>query len=339
MSFQITNQRTAKSFAAQSNETILDAALRAGRILPYGCRGGVCGACKCALVDGRVDYGDYDAETLTADEIARGKVLICQAKPLSDVVIDAEETAGVAGMEIKKLPCRVATLTRAAKDVMRVFLQLPKSQAFNFLPGQYIDIILKDGKRRSFSIANLPAQAAADGLELHIRQVSGGHFSPRVFNSLRARDLLRLEGPFGSYVLQSASGRPMLMVAGGTGFAPIKSLILQALEQNPRQRMHLFWGARDRQDLYMHRQAEQWARDYENFSYTPVLSESVDADWRGARGWVHETVAANFDTVADMDIYASGPPVMIESLRESLRAKEMQAGRFFFDAFTYAEQP
>lgn len=337
MPIEVTNQRNDSRFTANPGETILDAALRNNRIFPYGCRSGVCGACKSTLVSGKVDYGKYEESTLTAGEIARGKLLLCQAIPLEDVVIDTEQVMSGHNIRIRMLPCRVARLTQLSHDVMQVFLRLPKSQEFNFIPGQYIDIVMKDGQRRSFSIANLPRQADEEGLELHIRHVPNGRFTPKVFNAMRERDLLRLEGPFGAYLLQSDTDRRMIMIAGGTGFSPIKGLVQQALGNNPAQRIHLFWGARDEQDLYMNELAEKWSQAHENFAYTPVLSEST-SDWRGADGWVHDAVLASYDNFDDVDVYASGPPVMIDAVRDELGAMGMRAERLFFDSFTYAPQ-
>ena len=338
MPVKVTNRRNDSEFTVDAGETILDAALRDNRIYPYGCRSGVCGACKSTLVAGKVDYGDYEESALTDDDIDAGKLLLCQATPLEDVVIDVEEIASGESIRIKILPCRIERLTKLAHDVMQVFLRLPKSQQFNYIPGQYIDILMKDGQRRSFSIANLPAEATEAGLELHIRHVPGGDFTPRVFNALRERDLLRFEGPFGAYFLQTESERPVLMVAGGTGFAPVKALAQQALDADPARAIHLFWGARDAQDLYMNQLAEHWAREHPNFTYTPVLSEaeSEGGDWRGARGWVHECVLASYDDFDDFDVYASGPPVMIDAVRDGLGARGMRPERFFFDSFTYA---
>jgi len=332
----VTNRRNAGQFTVRAGETILDAALRDNRIFPYGCRSGMCGACKSTLVDGRVDYGDYEDSALTDAEIAAGKLLLCQATPRGDVVIDVEEIRAGENIRIKNMPCRVEKLTRLADDVMQVFLRLPKTQEFNYIPGQYIDILLKDGARRSFSIANLPQRAADEGLELHIRHVPGGHFTPQVFAALRTRDLLRFEGPFGVYFLQPEVDRPIIMVAGGTGFAPIKALIQQALGDHPGRAIHLFWGARDAPDLYLHDLAQAWARAHPNFQYTPALSESSAADWRGARGWVHETVLARYAGFDAHDVYASGPPVMVDAVRDGLQARGMRAERFFFDSFTYA---
>jgi CDP-4-dehydro-6-deoxyglucose reductase len=213
---------------------------------------------------------------------------------------------------------------------------LPKTQEFKFIAGQYIDIILKDGQRRSFSIANLPENTEEEGLELHIRHVPDGHFTPRVFDSMKERDLLRFEGPFGTYFLQSDPAQPIVMIAGGTGFSPVKGLIQQALAQNPDQSIHLFWGARDEQDLYMDSIAKTWSETYPNIKYTPVLSDSTSSDWTGETGYVHEIVEKSYQNFGKFDVYASGPPIMIDAVRNSLLAKGMNQDRFFFDSFEFA---
>lgn len=336
MSFSVTNQRNNTSFAINENETILNAALRDNRVYPYGCRSGVCGACKSDLISGTVDYGEYEDFTLSDLEREQGKVLLCQAIPLEDVVIDVQEVMTGVDIQIKMLPCRVGKIEHLAGDVIQLFLTLPKTQTFNFIAGQYVDIVLKDGQRRSFSVANLPEQALEQGLELHIRRVADGHFTPRVFDSMKERDLLRLEGPFGTYFLQSEADRPIIMIAGGTGFSPIKGLFQQAVAQNPNQHIHLFWGARDQQDLYMDALVKQWLETYPNFKYTPVLSDSIADDWTGETGFVHEIVSKTFDNLENYDVYASGPPIMIDSVRASSLQKGLNQDRFFFDSFDFA---
>jgi CDP-4-dehydro-6-deoxyglucose reductase len=336
MSFSVTNQRNNSSFTTHQDETILDAALRDNRIYPYGCRSGVCGACKSDLISGQVNYGDYEDFALTDEEKEQGKVLICQAIPLEDVVIDVNEVMTGTSIQIKMLPCRVGKINRLAQDVVQLFLMLPKTQEFKFIAGQYIDIILKDGQRRSFSIANLPEKTAEEGLELHIRHVPDGHFTPRVFDSMKERDLLRFEGPFGTYFLQSDPAQPIVMIAGGTGFSPVKGLIQQALAQNPNQSIHLFWGARDEQDLYMDSIAKSWAEKYSNIKYTPVLSDSTSSNWAGETGYVHEIVEKTYENFGKFDVYASGPPIMIDAVRKSLLVKGMNQDRFFFDSFEFA---
>ncbi len=338
MPFSVTNKRNNTTFVVNDKETILEAALRNNRIYPYGCRSGVCGACKCSLVSGTVDYGNYEDFALPDEEKEQGKVLICQAKPLEDVLLDAEEIVADASIQIKVLPCRVRQIDRLAKDVIRLFLVLPKNREFNFIAGQYIDILLKDGQRRSFSLANLPQHAKEHGLELHIRNVVDGHFTPRVFDSMKERDLLRFEGPFGSYVLQSEADTPIIMIAGGTGFSPIKGLIENAMERNPDQNIHLFWGARDEQDLYLDDLVRQWLDSRPSLKYTPVLSESTSASWQGEKGFVHEAVCRAYERFGQFDVYASGPPVMIDCVRNSLQERGMDTKRFYFDSFEFANQ-
>jgi len=336
MSFTVTNQRNGGSFSANQGESILDAALRDNRIFPYGCRSGVCGACKCSLLSGSVDYGEYEDFALSDEEKAAGKMLICQATPLEDVTIDVDEVMAGQNIQIKMLPCRVGKLERLADDVVRLYLTLPKTQEFNYIAGQYIDIVMKDGQRRSFSIANQPAMSRQDGLELHIRHVPDGHFTPRVFDSMKERDLLRLEGPFGTYFLQSKPDQPIIMIAGGTGFSPIKGLIEHAMADDPEYNIHLFWGARDEQDLYLDDLAKHWQEKYANFKYTPVLSDSSSDNWTGAQGFVHEIVVASYESFTDFDVYASGPPIMIDAVRDSLSGKGMEISRFNFDSFDFA---
>lgn len=335
MSFTVTNQRNQSQFTVAAKETVLDAALRESRMYPYGCRSGACGSCKCQLVAGEVDYGKYEEFALTEEEKAAGKVLLCQAVPRSDLIIDVEEIKTGANIQIKMLPCRVTKITRLAADVIQIFLILPKTQTFNFLPGQYITLLLKDGRRRSFSIANRPEQLLEQGLELHIRHVADGHFTPRVFASMRERDLLRFEGPFGTYILQSEPQTSILMIAGGTGFSPIKGLLEQAMGQYPSQSIHLFWGARDQQDLYMREQVAQWQATYPNLKYTPVLSDATGDEWTGKTGFVHQAVCEHYPNVTAYDIYASGPPPMIDAVKQSLLERGMNPARFFFDSFDF----
>lgn len=336
MSFTITNQRNQSQFEARTDETILDAALRDNRIYPYGCRSGTCGACKSILVSGEVDYGEYQDFALNDADKADGKLLLCQAVPLDDVTIDVEEVLTGQGIQIKMLPCRVNKIDKLANDVVRLYLGLPKTQEFNFIAGQYIDIILKDGQRRSFSIGNLPDAAKQEGIEIHVRHVPGGHFTPRVFQSLKERDLLRFEGPFGTCFLQTEPEKPIIMIAGGTGFSPIKGLIEQAMEKDPQYQIHLFRGARDEQDLYLDQLVKKWQQQYPGLNYTPVVSEPNNQSWSGATGFVHQTVAASFASFANFDVYASGPPIMVDAVRTALLEKGMKEENYRFDSFDFA---
>ncbi len=338
VSYLITNVYNGTSFYCQDGESVIDAALREQRIYPYGCRNGSCGACKTMLLSGEIDYGIYAEHALTENERQRGQVLLCQARPLSDIEIDVRELRSGKDIRIRMMPCRVIRLDPVAQDVVLMSLALPKGQDFNYLPGQYIDIVLKDGQRRSFSVANLPDEASEKGLELHVRRVPDGRFTPRIFDGLRLRDLLRFEGPFGTYFFKSDSGSKLLMIAGGTGFAPIKALIKQALNEHPEIRIHLFWGARNEQDLYMNDWIRNLQKTHSGLDYTPVLSEKWPDHWQGETGFVHEAACLHYDSFAEFDVYASGPPIMIESVRSSLLERGMNPDQFYFDSFEFAPQ-
>jgi len=315
---------------------VIDAALRDQRIYPYGCRNGSCGACKTKLINGEVDHGNYAEHALTAIEKNQGMVLLCQAHPLCDIEIDVEEIRSSTDIRIKMMPCRITRLDPVAQDVMLMSLAIPKGQQFHFLPGQYIDIVLRDGQRRSFSISNLPHEAVETGLELHVRRVPDGRFTSRVFGGLRLRDLLRFEGPFGTYFLNSEPDTKLLMIAGGTGFAPIMALIKQALDRHPETRIHLFWGARDEQDLYMNDWILNRLHNHSGLQYTPVLSDRWPEDWQGETGFVHEAVCRHYNNVSGFDVYASGPPIMVDCVRDYLLGQGMNPDRFHFDSFEFA---
>ncbi len=331
----VTNARNNASFIVDKDETVLAAALRNGHVFAYGCQMGLCGDCKTDLVSGEIDYGDYDESTLTEDEKADGKILLCQAKANSDIVIDAEELTIAEGIEIKTLPTRINELNVLADDVMQVFLRLPNTQTFNFLPGQYIHLLLQEGKQRSFSIANLPDNAKENGIELHLRLVPGGFYTPRFFSDAKLKDIIRIQGPFGTYYLRKEDERPIIMVAGGTGFAPIKGLIEDAIDSGLEQPIHLFWGARASQDLYMDELCQSWAKQHDNIQYTPVLSEP-DADWQGASGFVHETVLASYPDLSNHCAYVSGPPIMIDAVTAGAVKNGLNQELLYTDSFDYA---
>ncbi len=327
-----------KRFEADADETVLEAALRAGYVLPYSCRTGSCGTCKAMLTSGRVDYGVYQQQALSDAERDRGYALLCRAKPRSDLVVEAREVVAAEGIDIKILPCRVAKLDLLSPDVMGLELTLPKNHGFNYLPGQYIDILLSGGRRRSFSIANVAAPGGA--INLHIRRVPGGEFTNRVFTALKERDLLRFQGPFGTFFLREDATGPMIFMAGGTGFAPIKAIIEHGLAAGVSRPMHLFWGVRARGDLYMRELAESWSRGHEQFRFTPVLSEPLARDeWQGQTGWVHEAVVGAYPDLRDYEVYAAGPPAMIEAGKAAFRGGGLAADRFYFDSFEFANDP
>jgi len=332
---EVLNESTDTRFDCSGNETILEAALRQGHVLPYSCRNGTCSSCKAVLVSGEVDPGDCDPGALTDTERAAGKVLLCQARPKGDVVIRAREAAAASGIAIKLMPCRVTAMDKAAHDVMVVSLALPKVQTLEFLAGQYIDILMRDGRRRSFSIATKPAPG--EDLELHIRHVPGGRFSTQVFESMKPRDLLRFEGPLGTFFLRESTALPALLVAGGTGFAPIKSMVEDTIAKEVKRPLHIFWGVRAKRDLYMSELCERWAADHKHIQFTPVLSEPDDDDeWSGATGFVHEAVIKTYADLSGHEVYASGPPAMIDAGRAAFADRGLVEDNLYFDSFEYA---
>jgi CDP-4-dehydro-6-deoxyglucose reductase len=336
MMHQVTIRNTGHQFQAQEGSTILQAALDAGLVLPYGCRDGACGSCKGKLIEGRIDYGRYSEKALTPEERERGHALFCQAKPLSDVVIEAREVRKAGDIQVRKLPARVQRLERAADDAMIVYLKLPANERLMFLPGQYIDILLKDGTRRSFSMANAPHDD--EFVQLHVRHVPGGAFTGHVFATMKERDILRFEGPFGTFFLRDESDKPIVFVASGTGFAPIKAVIDAALKKGTKRPMTLYWGARRPKDLYLSALPERWAVEHPGFKYVPVVSDALAEDrWNGRTGFVHRAVMEDLPDLSGVQVYACGVPIMVDSARRDFIEKcGLPESEFFSDSFTTA---
>lgn len=335
MTFKVRIEPSGHELTVADKETVLAAALRQGVTLPYSCRNGSCGTCKGKLRSGEVEYGVYEEKALTAAERAAGLALFCQAIPHSDLTIEAKELAAVAGIPIRILPARVVKMEKAADDVMILSLKLPAGQRLQYLAGQYLDILLKDNQRRSFSLANPPH--ADETLQLHIRHVPDGLFTTHVFTHMKEKDLLRVRGPLGVFFLREESERPVILVAGGTGFAPIKAILEHAFTRGIARPLHLYWGARARRDLYMDALPQAWARTHANFKYTPVLSEPrPEEPWEGRSGWVHEAVVADYPDLSGYEVYASGPPPMIEAIKGTFFARGLAPDRLFFDSFEFA---
>jgi len=325
-----------KRFEAGRGESVLDAALRQGIVLPYSCRTGSCATCKGRILSGSVDYGDYQEQALSASEREQGYALLCQARPLSDLEVQAREVAAAEQIEIKVLPCRVVRMNSLTHDVMELRVMLPRNQRFTWLPGQYIDLLMRDGRRRSFSVANPPNEEGI--LELHVRRVPDGYLTNYVFEGMRERDLLRFEGPLGTFFMRDGDDdRPMILVAGGTGFAPIKAIVEHALAEGVRRPMHVFWGARAFRDLYLRELAESWAAGHGHVRFTPVLSEPAAEDhWDGETGWVHEAVTRAYPDLSAYQVYASGPPPMIEALKRTLPGHGLPGDQLFYDSFEFS---
>jgi len=316
-------------------ETILAAALRSGRNFPYGCRNGACGSCKGKLISGKIQYGEIPLTGITEKEREAGFALFCQARPVSDLVIEVREVIGAGDLVIRKLPCRVTKIENLSHDVMRLFLKLPATEHLQFLAGQYIDILLQNDKRRSFSLANAPHDD--EFLELHIRHYDGGLFSEFAFHKMHEKTLLRIEGPLGTFFFREESDRPIIMVAGGTGFAPIKSIIEHILANNLERTIHFYWGARGRQDLYLHGLAERWANENEAIHYIPVLSGPHKEDqWQGRTGFVHEAVLNDFPDLSGYEVYTCGPPPMVRAVQNTFAERGLAQDYIYSDSFEFA---
>ncbi len=332
MTFQVTIQPSGHQFPIDADETILEAALKHGFTLPYSCRDGVCGACKGKVLQGQVEYGDGVA--LTEVEKAVGMALFCCSKPRSNLVIESHEVSAIKDIQIKTMPCRVHSMEKPAADVMVLKLKLPAGERLQFLAGQYIDILLKDQKPRSFSLANAPHND--EYLELHIRNIAGGEFTRHVFEVMKERDILRFKGPLGTFFLREDSEKPIIFVASGTGFAPIKAIIEHALYIGIKRPMHFYWGARRLSDLYMLDMAKQW--EAQGIAFTPVLSEPLPEDeWSGRTGFVHLAVMEDYSDLSAYEVYACGAPVVVEAAHTDFTTtRGLPNEAFFSDAFTYA---
>jgi len=322
-------QPSGHEFDVEEGESVLTAALRQHLVLPYGCRNGACGSCKGRIVEGRVDYGVYQRKALTEEEKAQGKALFCQAKPLTELVIEARTIGAARDIPIRMLPCRVQKLERLADDVMALHLRLPANERLQFLAGQYIEFLLKDGSRRSFSMGNAPHDDEL--IQLHVRRVAGGQFTDHVFGKMKERDILRFEGPLGTFFLREDSAKPIVFVASGTGFAPIKSIIEHALHKGVTRPMVLYWGGRRPKDLYMDALARQWP-----IEYVPVISDALpEDDWSGRTGFVHRAVMQDFPDLSGHQVYACGVPVMVDAAKRDFTQQcRLPEDEFFADSFT-----
>jgi len=327
--FRLTVHPGHREILARPGETVLEAGLRAGLAMPYECRNGGCGVCKGTVLYGQVEHGAYQKSVLTNDERALGKTLFCCATPLSDLELEYEPGAAALGAPVKTLDVRVARMRKAAEDVMILQLELP--ERMDFRAGQYFNVVLEDGARRAFSFATAPDEQ--EEIEMHVRLVPGGRFTTHVFTQMQEGDRLRIEGPFGQFELRE-SERPIIFVAGATGFAPVKSLVEFAFMIGLKRKMVLYWGVRRRADLYMAELPQQWARERSNFTFVPVLSEPQPEDrWDGRTGLVHEAILDDFPDLSGYDIYTCGSVKMVETARPAFVAQGLHEDACFADAF------
>lgn len=335
--FQITVEPSGRQFSASGQETILAAAIHAGVGLPYGCKDGACGSCKCKKLSGKVTHEAYSENALSEAELAAGLILTCRATATSDVVLESRQVTGANAFPIKKMPVRVNALEKLSHDVMRVQLQLPAHTAFQFHAGQYLEFILRDGSRRAYSMATPPHVAAnTPAIELHIRHMPGGKFTDHVFGAMKEKEILRAEGPFGSFFLREDSDKPMVFLASGTGFAPIKALLEHMQHKVMTRPVSLYWGGRRPEDLYMDAWLKELSTSMPNLSYVPVISDALPEDhWIGRTGYVHQAVLDDFADLSGHEVYACGAPVVVDAARSSYTSQRgLPEECFFADAFT-----
>ena len=334
--FQITVKPSERTFSAPPGETILAAAIRHGIGLPYGCKDGACGSCKCKKLEGVVVHGQHQSKALSDEEEAKGFILTCCGVAHSDLVLESRQVTRADAFPLKKMPARVSLMKRLSGDVMLVRLQLPASDTFAYHAGQYVELILRDGARRSYSMANAPhGQGAGMGLELHIRHMAGGKFTDHVFNAMQEKEILRIEGPYGSFFLRDESSKPIVLLAAGTGFAPIKAVLEHMQFQGIVRPTILYWGGRRPADLYL----DEWVRnklpEMPHLRYVPVISNALPEDaWSGRTGFVHLAVLQDIPDLSAHQVYACGAPVVVDSARAAyIQHAKLPPDEFFADSF------
>ena len=335
--FQVTVQPSGRSFTAQPGETLLGAAIRAGVGLPYGCKDGACGSCKCKKIEGTVVHGPHQDKALSAQEEADGFVLTCCGVAHSPVVLQARQVTDESSYPVRKMPVRVAGLEKKSPDVMLLRLQLPATDTFRYHAGQYVEFLLPGGVRRAYSMANAPhTQAESPQLELHIRHMPGGQFTDHVFSALKEKEILRIEGPFGSFFLREESDKPIILLASGTGFAPVKALLEHLQHKQIQRPVTLYWGGRRPRDLYFADWLQQRLAEMPQLTYVPVISDALAEDgWSGRTGLVHQAVLDDFADLSGHQVYACGAPIVVDAARAAyIGQRSLPAEEFFADAFT-----
>ena len=339
MAFTITVQPSGRSFEAEAGETMLTAGIRQGIGLPYGCKDGACGSCKCKKLSGTVSHGPHQDKALSAQEEADGYVLTCCGTPTSDVVLESRQVTHAGAFPIKKMPARVALLEKLSPDVVRLKLQLPANDIIQYHAGQYVEFILRDGARRSYSMANAPhtlIESGAPMVDLHVRHMPGGKFTDHVFSAMKEKEILRIEGPYGSFHLRDDSPKPMVLLASGTGFAPIKAIIEHMQFMGITRDAMLYWGGRRPHDLYLHDWVLARCAEMPHLTYVPVVSDALAEDaWSGRTGFVHQAVLQDLPDLSGHQVYACGAPIVVDSARKDYVEKAgLPSEEFYADAFT-----
>ena len=336
LSYQVSVLPSNRSFTVTADEPILTAGIRQGIALPYGCKDGACGSCKCKMLEGTVIHNKHQSKALSPEEEAKGYILTCCAKPQSDIVLESRQVTTADAFPIKRMPSRVISLEKKSHDVMVINLQLPASDTLQYKAGQYIEFVLRDGARRSYSMATAP-HIASDGktLELHIRHMPGGKFTDHVFGEMKEKEIQRIEGPFGSFYLREDSEKPMILLASGTGFAPIKAIIQHLQHQGNTGPVAVYWGGRRPADLYMHEWVLAHVAATPNLRYVPVVSDALPEDaWTGRTGFVHQAVMADFPDLSAHQVYACGAPIVVDSAQaDFVKICKLPEDEFYADSF------
>lgn len=332
--FHIIIEPSGREFAVSAEETILAAGIAQGINLPYGCKDGACGSCKCKKISGTVHHGAHQSKALSDVEEAQGFVLTCCASPMSDVVLESRQVTQEGALAIKKMPTRVTSLQKVSHDVMVLKLQMPANDVFAYHAGQYIEFLLQGGLRRSYSMASAP-HLVGQGLELHVRHMPGGTFTDHVFGAMKERDILRIEGPYGSFYLREDSAKPIVLLASGTGFAPIKAIIEHLQFKGSTRAVTLYWGGRRPADLYMDDWVKAKLAEMPNLRYVPVVSNAQPEDnWQGRTGFVHRAVLQDLPDLSGHQVYACGAPIVVDSARTDYVKSGLPEDEFYADAFT-----
>jgi len=328
--YKIKIQSSGLEFHVKPSQTILEGAIASGITLPYGCQDGACGSCKGKVISGKYFLNEYQSSALTDSDIKAGNTLYCKSMAQEDLVIEPNIPEVYDQYSPKVLPVKVESLTRLNHDVMQMFLKLPAKETFRFKAGQYIEFIMGDGSRRAFSMANAPLDSM---IELHLRLVEGGKFTSFVFNEMKEKSIHRIEGPIGQFYLRD-SEKPIIFIAGGTGFAPIKSIIEDMIANKNKRKIYLYRGVRSEKDFYMNELVNDWIKKLEGLTYIPVVEDGLSEDARS--GYVHHAVLEDFKNLNDIQVYCCGAPGLVENAFKDLTKSGLPDDQFFADAFTFA---
>ena len=333
MSFKVRIASADRTIDVPAGTTILDAALDAGISYPFGCQSGNCGACKSLLVKGEVTMAGYSEFALSDEEKARGLILACRAVPGAACEVTWQEEDDLLVHPRRLLACKVVSLDDATHDIKRIRLGIVSGGPFDFSAGQFASVTFEGCPPRDYSMANVPGDPV---LEFHIRRTAGGATSAHVWEKLKVGDGVRVEGPFGASYLRESHRGPIIAVAGGSGLAPIKSIIERALQKQLPQHIYVYFGVRSERDLYLHDHFAVLAEKHKNLHFVPVLSEGDGMNHRS--GLVHEAVGRDFDELDGCKAYLAGPPVMVEAATRLFEERGMRRIDIHADAFYTAAE-